>query len=155
MSDVVKNPVEKRIMRTILFFSLLGAGVTIYTIIFFFELSRDGIIYDNLIELAVVAVISFGLLALAVSEAAWFKKRRMILEKGKDGEGKYLDHKWSRGRGDKTRYFIKYSFTDEYEEYREVIARNRYTEAEVLAIMQKGVFPIKFIGKDSIVIGDE
>ena len=87
----------------------------------------------------------------AVTEYLWRKKRQLILKCGHDGFAQFIRYKrfftrlgWS--------YLICYSYTDENGEYHEVKSRySTHYKWRLEKFERMGTFPIKFIGKYSII----
>ena len=88
---------------------------------------------------------------IAVSEYLWRKKRQFILKCGHDGFAQFIRYKrfltrlgWS--------YLICYSYADENGKYHEVKSRySTHYEWRLQKFERMGTFPIKFIGRYSII----
>ncbi|MDR0320797.1 MAG: hypothetical protein LBI28_04770 [Treponema sp.] len=104
-------------------------------------------------ELSAV-IAGFVFIPFAVAEYLWRKKWQLILKCGHDGFAQFIRYKKFLARFGWL-YSICYSYTDENGKYYEVKSRYcTYYQGELQKFKRMDKFPIKFIGKDSIICVD-
>ena len=81
------------------------------------------------------------------------KKDRAILKHGYNGTAEFI-RRFELLSKNRHRYSVYYGYTDENGEYHEVVAPGLFTDNQSSNIKACGNFPIKYIGKESVLLVD-